>query len=145
MRNTPQRDTPPERRLRSALFALGLRYRVQTPPLSGVRRRADVVFPRERVAVFVDGCFWHSCPIHGTQPKANELWWAEKLAANRSRDADTDARLVAAGWISIRVWEHDDPAEAARAIGQRLGELRRDRPSQSMRNARRKARGSLPN
>jgi DNA mismatch endonuclease (patch repair protein) len=114
MRNTLQRDTPPERRIRSALHARGARYRVQAAPLEDLRRRrADIVFRRERVAVFVDGCFWHSCPEHGTLPKANREWWYAKLAANRCRDADTDERLRAAGWEPVRVWEHDDPDEAA--------------------------------
>lgn len=116
MRNTPQRDTPPERRLRSALYALGARYRLQVAPLEGVRRRADIVFPRERVAVFVDGCFWHGCPQHGTLPKANRVWWRSKLEANHRRDDDTNRRLRDAGWQPIRVWEHEDPGEAAAAI-----------------------------
>jgi DNA mismatch endonuclease (patch repair protein) len=116
MRNTRQRDTPAEMRLRSALHGRGARYRVQVSPLEGLRRRADIVFPRERVAVFVDGCFWHSCPEHGTVPRANRSWWEAKLDGNRRRDLDTDERLRAAGWEAIRVWEHDDPDVAAAAI-----------------------------
>lgn len=83
-----------------------------------MRRRADVVFTKEKVAVYVDGCFWHSCPEHATVPKSNRDWWVDKLAANVRRDRDTDERLRAAGWEVIRVWEHADPSEAADAIEQ---------------------------
>ena len=116
MERQGRRDTKPELALRRELHHLGLRYRVDTVPLPGLRRRADVVFPRARVAVYLDGCFWHGCSTHGTQPKANAEWWAAKLDANRRRDADTDARLAAAGWRVVRIWEHDDPVEAAIGI-----------------------------
>jgi len=99
--------------LRRELHRIGLRYRVNRPVLPGVRRRADVVFTPARVAVFVDGCFWHGCPSHGTRPKANADWWAAKLAGNVARDRDTDARLDAAGWRVVRVWEHEDMRAAA--------------------------------
>jgi DNA mismatch endonuclease (patch repair protein) len=82
-------------------------------PIKGVRRRADVVFTRSRVAVFVDGCFWHACPIHATWPKANADWWRAKLKANVERDRDTDRRLGDAGWSVVRVWEHESAADAA--------------------------------
>ncbi len=78
-----------------------------------MRRRADLVFPRRRVAVYVDGCFWHCCPEHATYPKNNARWWADKLAGNVARDRDTDARLGAAGWLVVRVWEHEDAQVAA--------------------------------
>lgn len=110
------RDTAPELALRRLLHARGLRYRVDREPLSGLRRRADLVFGPARVAVYVDGCFWHSCPQHGRQPTANPGYWSPKLARNRSRDADTDAQLVAAGWHVVRVWEHESPEEAARRV-----------------------------
>lgn len=116
MQDQRARDTKPELALRRALHAAGLRYRVDQAPLPGLRRRADVVFTRRRVAVFVDGCFWHSCPEHGNQPRTNEQWWAAKLARNRARDADTDAELAAAGWRVVRVWEHEDPLAAAAAV-----------------------------
>lgn len=116
MERQRRRDTKPELALRRELHRLGLRYRVDTVPLPGLRRRADVVFPRARIAVYVDGCFWHSCPVHGTRPKANSEWWATKLEANMTRDGDTDSRLVAAGWRVLRVWEHEDPATAARRV-----------------------------
>ncbi|WP_082164331.1 very short patch repair endonuclease [Mycolicibacterium obuense] len=80
------------------------------------RRRADIVFTRARIAVFVDGCFWHSCPKHGTSPKANAEWWREKLEMNVKRDRDTDSRLRAAGWTVIRIWEHEDSADAAAKV-----------------------------
>jgi len=111
-----QRDTGAEIALRRALHAAGLRYRVDRTVLPGTRRRADVVFSSDRVAVFVDGCFWHGCPVHATQPKANRLWWRDKLETNRRRDRDTDRRLTEAGWHVIRVWEHEAAAEAAARI-----------------------------
>lgn len=104
---------------------MGLRYRVDASPLAGIRRRADVLFVQARVAVFVDGCFWHCCPVHATWPKANAGWWRAKLRGNVERDRDTNARLRAAGWFVIRIWEHEDPAVAAirvvRALRRRSG------------------------
>ncbi len=105
--------TAPEIALRSELHRRGLRYFVDRAPLKGLRRRADLVFPRRKVAVYVDGCFWHSCPEHATHPKNNALWWAEKLAGNVARDRDTDARLIAAGWAVVRIWEHENAAVGA--------------------------------
>lgn len=107
------RDTAPEMALRSSLHSMGLRYRVDRAPLPGLRRRADIVFGPARVAVFVDGCFWHGCPEHGTKARANADFWAAKIERNRARDADTDARLAEAGWTVVRVWEHTPAAEAA--------------------------------
>lgn len=108
------RDTAAELRLRRELFRRGLRYRVDYR-VTG-RRRVDVAFTRWKVAVFVDGCFWHRCPIHGTLPKANGNWWRSKLNANERRDRLTDAELVSLGWLVIRVWEHENPPEAADRI-----------------------------
>lgn len=99
--------------LRSAVHALGLRYRVCMRPINGLRRTADLVFPRARVAVFLDGCFWHGCPQHHTVAATNARFWSEKVAGNRARDRDTDQRLDDAGWVSLRIWEHEDPHEAA--------------------------------
>ncbi|MFC4604018.1 DNA mismatch endonuclease Vsr [Rhodococcus kronopolitis] len=124
MREQRRRDTAPEMALRRELHRRGRRYRVDRAPLPGLRRRADLVFPTARVAVFVDGCFWHRCPVHGTAPKNNAGWWAEKLDANVVRDRDTDARLAAAGWRVVRVWEHQDPVTAADAVDRVL-----DRPA----------------
>ncbi len=105
--------------MRRVLHRLGLRYLVHRRPLPGLRRTADIVFPRVRVAVFVDGCFWHGCPKHGCRPRVNDWYWQPKIAGNRERDADTDRRLEAAGWVVVRIWEHEEPDEAAVRI-QRL-------------------------
>jgi DNA mismatch endonuclease (patch repair protein) len=110
------RDTHPEVAIRRILHAMGLRYRIDVPPLPGLRRRADIVFTRAKVAVYVDGCFWHGCPEHGRQPATNSDYWLPKLAGNRLRDADTDIRLKAAGWAVVRAWEHQDPADVAARI-----------------------------
>ncbi|WP_280467229.1 very short patch repair endonuclease [Nocardia cyriacigeorgica] len=112
--------TEPELALRRELHRRGLRYFVDRAPIRGQRRRADVIFPRLRVAVYVDGCFWHSCPEHATYPKNNAEWWAEKLAANVARDRATDAALAAAGWQVIRIWEHEDPVAAADRVAAAL-------------------------
>ena len=111
-----QRDTLPEREIRSALHRRGLRFRVQRPLDFDRRRRVDIVFPRERVAVFVDGCFWHSCPEHATFPRANAVFWRTKLRRNVERDRDTDQRLMAMNWTVLRIWEHEPPEEAADRI-----------------------------
>lgn len=116
MRSNKSRDTKPELALRSAVHARGLRYRVSAKPLAGVRRTADLVFPRAKVAVFLDGCFWHGCPEHHTVATANAKFWADKVEGNRKRDRDTDGRLAEAGWVSVRIWEHEDAAEAARRV-----------------------------
>lgn len=112
MARVRRRDTGAEMALRRELHRRGHRYFVDRAPLGG-RRRADIVFPRARVAVFVDGCFWHDCPLHGTAPKNNADWWRNKLMQNVERDRDTDATLAAAGWIAVRVWEHEAPIDAA--------------------------------
>ena len=119
MQATRRRDTPGEVALRAALRSLGLRYRVDVT-LPGTRRRADVAFARARVAVFVDGCFWHGCPEHGTWPKANADWWRKKIETNQRRDHDTDVQLRSEGWIVLRFWEHVDPITAARRVAKAL-------------------------
>lgn len=113
MARQARRDTAPEVALRRELHRRGLRFRVGLRPLAALRSTADVAFTRARVAVYVDGCFWHSCPQHGTTPATNREWWEQKLEKNRLRDAATDAALGEAGWIVIRVWEHEEPAAAA--------------------------------
>ncbi len=117
MRANRKADTGPERRLRSALHRLGLRYRVGMPLQVGPARvRPDVVFTRACVAVFVDGCYWHSCPEHATSPRSNAEYWLPKLARNVERDRANDAALAAAGWRVVRVWEHETPAVVAASI-----------------------------
>ena len=113
MRVFPRRDTTPELELRRELWRRGLRYRVDRPLDGKRRRRADVTFVGAKVVVFVDGCFWHGCPEHGTSPKANAAWWSEKLALNVARDADTDQYLTSLGWTVLRFWEHEDVRAAA--------------------------------
>ena len=109
--------TGPELAIRKRLHELGFRYRVNVTPAGGPpRRRADIVFTRQRVAVFVDGCFWHSCPIHGTLPANNSEWWRAKLEANAKRDRDTNTQLEASGWAVVRVWEHERPEDAVRRV-----------------------------
>ncbi|PPJ28319.1 very short patch repair endonuclease [Nocardia nova] len=114
--------TAPETALRTELHRRGLRYFVDRAPLPGLRRRADLVFPRRKVAVYVDGCFWHCCPEHATYPRNNAQWWAEKLAGNVARDRDTDARLAAAGWLVVRVWEHEESVAAADRVQSALSD-----------------------
>lgn len=113
MQGNKSRDTRPEMALRRELHRRGLRYRVHAQPLPLLSRKADLVFPAARVAVFVDGCFWHRCPEHGNAPRANSLYWSAKLDRNVARDRHTEAALTAAGWHVIRVWEHEDCHDAA--------------------------------
>lgn len=113
MERQGRRDTKPELALRRELWRRGLRYRVDVAPIEGLRRRADLVFGRTKVAVYVDGCYWHGCPVHATLPKANRTWWIAKLEANFRRDRDTDTRVHDAGWAVVRVWEHEAVVEAA--------------------------------
>ena len=120
------RDTAPEVQVRRALRRLGLGYRLHRSVVPGVRRSADIVFLGARVAVFVDGCFWHGCAEHKGMPRSNATWWAEKIARNQARDADTDQRLRNAGWLSLRVWEHEEPADAAERIAQIVRARRND-------------------
>lgn len=120
MARVRQRGTDVEIELRRALHTLGLRYRLQVPLSKKPRRVADIVFIGARVAVFVDGCFWHGCPLHATWPKENAGFWRAKIEANRARDADTTRRLRELGWEVIRVWSHEDPVEAARLIYDRV-------------------------
>jgi DNA mismatch endonuclease (patch repair protein) len=115
MQANRRRDTLPELAVRRLLHADGLRYRVDFAPFDR-RRRADIVFTRKRVAVFIDGCFWHGCPVHSAQPKANTDYWGPKLDRNVERDRETTASLEARGWTVLRFWEHDPPDRVAAAI-----------------------------
>jgi DNA mismatch endonuclease, patch repair protein len=116
MQATRGRDTAPELALRRELHRRGLRYRVDAPILPGLRRRADLVFRKRRVAVFVDGCFWHGCPEHGTKSRSNVAFWSEKISTNIARDADTNRRLAELGWVVVRIWAHEAPEAAADRI-----------------------------
>jgi DNA mismatch endonuclease, patch repair protein len=109
-------DTAPELALRRAVHARGLRYQKHVAPVAGLRCKADLLFSAARVAVFVDGCFWHRCPQHGELPKANRAWWKDKLARTWDRDRANDFALDAAGWTVVRVWEHEAPDEAAARV-----------------------------
>jgi len=113
MTRTGQRDTPPELALRRALHAQGLRYRVDVRPFPGCRSRPDILFPGAKLAVFVDGCFWHGCPEHATWPKTNASWWKDKIEANRSRDQAARQQMAERGWAVLTVWEHEDVGLAA--------------------------------
>lgn len=115
MQRNRGRDTSPELAVRRVLHAAGLRYRVDFAPLGG-RRRADIVFTRKRIAVFIDGCFWHGCPTHATRPKANADYWGPKLDRNIERDLETTASLQSAGWTVLRFWEHEASTEVAETI-----------------------------
>ena len=110
------RDTAPELALRRACFSLGLRYRTSARPIPELRRTADLLFIRPKVAAFLDGCFWHGCPQHHTKAKRNTDFWSEKVSANRARDLMTTKSLEEAGGLVLRFWEHEDPADAAKVV-----------------------------
>lgn len=119
MSSLPRKDTQPEVALRRSLHARGLRYVVHRRPDPTLRRTADVVFTRAKVAVFVDGCFWHGCPDHGRRMhRTNDWYWPDKIQRNQAHDCDTNERLTTAGWHVVRVWEHDDPDQTAEQIAQ---------------------------
>lgn len=127
MARVRQKGTGVELELRRALHAMGLRYRLQVPLLSKPRRVADIVFPSSRVAVFVDGCFWHGCPQHATWPKKNADFWREKIETNRARDADTNQRLEELGWKVVRIWSHESAKEAAERIARIVRERSKEK------------------
>lgn len=121
MRANSRRDTRPELAVRSLLHGAGLRFFVDRPlRLAGRTVRPDIVFPRARVAIFVDGCFWHACPEHGTRPQHNKRYWTPKLRRNVERDRAVDAALVAEGWRVERHWEHEEPAAVAESVRRAL-------------------------
>ena len=113
MQGNRSKDTRPELALRRELHARGLRYFKNRRPIRDVRRTADIVFPTPRLAVFIDGCFWHGCPDHHTVAKTNAEYWSAKVERNRNRDKETDALLATAGWTVLRIWEHVDVVAAA--------------------------------
>lgn len=116
MQANRRRDTSPEMAVRRLAHARGLRYRVDAKPMPQLNRRADLVFTRAKVAVFIDGCYWHGCPLHGTAPRSNAAYWSAKIAKNRERDYDTNQRLAEAGWQVLRAWEHEDAEAVVRRI-----------------------------
>lgn len=116
MAKVRQKGTEAELALRRELHRSGLRYRINFEVLRKPRRVADIIFPGLKIAVFVDGCFWHGCPQHATWPKQNSEFWRQKIETNRARDADTDARLRALNWTVIRIWEHESPVVAAEKV-----------------------------
>lgn len=118
------RDTKAELAVRRIVHAQGLRYRVNAPPEPGIRRTADLLFTCARVAVFIDGCFWHGCPAHFTMPATNTEFWDAKIDRNRQRDADTTAALGDRGWVVLRFWEHEKPL----SVASRIVEAVRDGP-----------------
>jgi DNA mismatch endonuclease (patch repair protein) len=126
-----RRDTTPERAVRSLLHGAGLRYRVDYPlVVDGIRIRPDVAFTALRLAVFVDGCFWHGCPEHGREPTKNTSYWGPKLAANIARGARHTELLESAGWTVLRFWEHEEPEAVAARVATEVARLR------AMRSAR---------
>ncbi|MFD0306291.1 very short patch repair endonuclease [Streptomyces sp. NPDC127119] len=133
MSRQARRDTAPEVAVRKLLHAAGHRYRlnVRVPGMS--RRTIDITFTRAKVAVFMDGCFWHGCPQHATRPKANAEWWREKLDRNMARDAETTRHLVASGWTVLRFWEHEAPGDVAERVAAAVDRQRHG--NRGMRNA----------
>jgi len=121
MRAVKRRDTEAEMKVRRLLFAMGLRYRVDYEVIEEPRRRADIVFKKAKVAVFIDGCFWHACPLHGSSSKANAKFWKDKIETNVERDKDTTRRLKEKGWLVIRAWEHEDPQKVTNKIASQVG------------------------
>lgn len=113
MSRMPRKSTKPEIALRKALHSRGYRFRLHRRDLPGT---PDIVFARARLALFVDGCFWHGCPEHGVLPKNNREWWRDKLAKNAERDLRKDRELIAAGWRPLHLWEHTALEEMVRLV-----------------------------
>lgn len=128
MRGNRKFNTRPEAAVRSALHRRGLRFRKHDRPLATLDCAADIVFRREKLAVFIDGCYWHGCPEHGTQPTTNATYWTAKLARNVERDRRNDAALRGAGWLVLRAWEHEDPNAVAERVHEVVMERRAHAP-----------------
>ncbi|OAH13398.1 very short patch repair endonuclease [Streptomyces jeddahensis] len=116
MSRQTSRGTTPEMAVRKMLHAAGLRYRLHVRVPGMPRRTIDIAFPGAKIAIFLDGCFWHGCPEHATHPKANADWWREKLDRNMARDRETTDHLLVAGWTVLRFWEHESVEDVARRI-----------------------------
>lgn len=127
MQSNRGRNTRPEMRVRSALHKAGLRYRTHFRPILGRRCTVDVAFPKDHVALFIDGCYWHSCPAHRSLPKTNREWWATKLNATQDRDRANTAALQNAGWIVLRVWEHENVSDVVDKVKEVLRTVRATR------------------
>lgn len=123
MMGNRSKDTAPELRVRSSLHRAGLRFRKHFRPLPSLRATVDVAFTSCRLAVQIDGCFWHGCPVHGTRPARNTSYWNRKLDRNIERDRQTDRLLTDAGWRVLRFWEHEDPREVVEHVIIAIGEL----------------------
>jgi DNA mismatch endonuclease (patch repair protein) len=123
MQGNRKRDTAPEMALRRTLHRMGLRYRVASRPEPGLRWTADIVFPRARLAIFVDGCFWHGCPEHFAAPRTNMSYWGPKILGNMARDVRVQDDLRSVGWVTLRFWEHEDMESAARLVREALDRL----------------------
>lgn len=121
------RDTAQELAVRRLLHASGLRYRVHVPVPGMPRRTIDIVFPKTKIAIFLDGCFWHGCPQHATHPMANAEWWRAKLEKNMARDTETTEHLRSAGWTVLRFWEHVPAEEVAATVRAAVDREKRDR------------------
>ncbi|MFJ8859535.1 very short patch repair endonuclease [Streptomyces sp. NPDC102451] len=127
MSRQARRDTAPEVAVRKLLHASGYRYRLNERVPHMPRRTIDIAFTRAKVAVFLDGCFWHGCPEHATQPKSNAEWWRQKLARNMARDVETTEHLTTAGWTVLRFWEHEAPLRVAEQVAKAVDRERLDR------------------
>ena len=127
MAKVRQKGTDAEVALRREMYRIGLRYRIDYEVLRKPRRVADIAFPGRKIAIFVDGCFWHGCPEHATWPKRNAEFWQQKIEANRKRDADTNERLCALGWTVLRFWEHESPIGAAATVAETVAKARSKR------------------
>jgi DNA mismatch endonuclease (patch repair protein) len=133
MKGNRRSDTKPEQLLRSRLHRDGLRFRKDLLVRAGdIKVKPDIVFPRDRVAVFVDGCFWHGCPEHGRRPRVNADYWGPKLERNADRDARVDAAMTEAGWAVVRIWEHTPAREAAQTVRETVGRSRLTRSTDGL-------------
>ncbi|MFJ7492241.1 very short patch repair endonuclease [Streptomyces sp. NPDC097727] len=133
MSRQASKNTGVELAVRRLLHSAGLRYRVEYPVPGMPRRRIDVAFPRAKVAVLIDGCFWHGCPQHATQPKANADWWRSKLDRNMARDRETTEHLLATGWTVLRFWEHMPAEEVAATVHAVVDREKQDRDRRKQR------------
>lgn len=123
MRANRKRDTGPELHIRRALHALGFRFNVARRPWGRGSPVVDILFPRKRLAIFVDGCFWHGCSVHYAVPRVNTLYWKPKIERNRKRDAEDECVLRSAGWTVVRIWEHESTEVAVARIVETVQQL----------------------